>query len=928
MGNVSHTLDLGNGSLSDGNYLPPTCGGYDALVVSPVVNQLFVSCEGAAAVVVFNATSGSQVAYLDVGQDPLGMVFDSFNQEIYVADSGSNNVSVLSTANDTVFAAIPVGSSPAAIVYDNSSQLLYVSDTSSGNLSEISPQTNTIVGNVVLNSSSEPGAIAYDPSNQDVYVAQTGTNSLGIVSTRNGSLVSTLRLNGEPTAVTYDSENQDVYVTLSISTQNSNSVCVVSGLTQRVVDEVAVGFEPSAVVWDPVSGEVYVSNAGSDNVSVLNGTTQDVVGAIGVDLQPQAMAMESDSGYLFVADYYSSNVAVVNLTEMEVIGFLASDTGPVSIAVDNSTGNAYITNWYTGTLSEVDSESGSLLSSEFLWPSLQGLAVNDSSGDAYASCEACSAVLAVNSSGRPVHSIRVGAQPEGLAIDTSGGRVYSANWESNNVSVIDANTDAVTGTISLAGGSLGGGGPVGVAFDESSADLYVAVHGNLNFNPGNVSIINAATNEIVGAITDWGGPGPSDLLIDTAANALYVTDDYANVVWVFNLSTDNLISVVPVGQAPEGIALDPLNGYLYVSNSGSQNVSVVNATTDAVVGSITVGEMPTGIAFDYSSGDILVANYLSSTISIISGPMDRVATFTESGLPSGTSWWVNVTGQASQVSTGATIGMNLSEGTYPYTIATSNKEFEASSGTLVMNGTTAFVNVTFTEATFGVMSTETGLPAGATWYLNVTGQPSVPSIAQTAMIDLPNGTYAYGLATGDNQYQPIPATGGFTVEGTAVFEYFKFSPVVFGLNFTETPLPQGTNWSIELVGSASAIILESSLGSASPVTETRWSDGASTIQFYVSNGSYTYTASASGHPNISGQLSVRGEILAPVTVTFPSSSMSSVGLPTLDYLIIGVVVAAFVIVVVAILVRHRGRTPPAPLASSPQPGRGSPPTPP
>jgi hypothetical protein len=150
---------------------------------------------------------------------------------------------------------------------------------------------------------------------------------------------------------------------------------------------------------------------------------------------------------------------------------------------------------------------------------------------------------------------------------------------------------------------------------------------------------------------------------------------------------------------------------------------------------------------------------------------------------------------------------------------------------------------------------------------------------------------------------------------------------VYVLTFIETTLPQGTNWSVTLTGSASAVILVSPPSSGS-ATLTRWSDGASTIRFYLSNGAYSYSASAPGHSSGFGSLTVSGSAAAPVTVSFPSSSSSSSGLSSLGYLIVGVVMVAVAILVVTVPLRRREKAPHASAVSSSHPGHGTPPAPP
>ncbi|MCL5963929.1 MAG: hypothetical protein M1411_06225 [Candidatus Thermoplasmatota archaeon] len=311
-------------------------------------------------------------------------------------------------------------------------------------------------------------------------------------------------------------------------------------------------------------------------------------------------------------------------------------------------------------------------------------------------------------------------------------------------------------------------------------------------------------------------------------------------------------------------------------------------------------------------------------------------TFTESGLPSGTIWYVNITGGASYSSTTSTITFSEPNGTYSYSIATGNKEYAPSpaSGSFTVNGAVVSESITFNLFTYSVTFTESGLPTGTTWYVNITGQPSQSSTGTTITVQLPNGTYSYSIATGNKEYAPSPASGSFTVNGAVVSESITFNLFTYSVTFTESGLPTGTNWSVTLnstidnartkniifmvlngsynylVGYVAGYVSSPSHGtitvSGKNITETiTWAPGASytvtfnetglpdrtnwsvsvdgytkssvisTIQFMLQNGTYTFTVNTI--PNYiatpsTGSLNITG---APINKTIAWRSTSA-----------------------------------------------------
>ncbi|MGP6220415.1 hypothetical protein ACNF41_04025, partial [Cuniculiplasmataceae archaeon SKW1] len=128
-------------------------------------------------------------------------------------------------------------------------------------------------------------------------------------------------------------------------------------------------------------------------------------------------------------------------------------------------------------------------------------------------------------------------------------------------------------------------------------------------------------------------------------------------------------------------------------------------------------------------------------------------TFTETGLPSGTPWYVNITNHDSGPIIGTSDSLSLTNGTYIYTIGTTNKLYHANEGSFTVNGVTSnnTILVSFSLVTYTVTFIETGLPSGATWYVNITSHDSGPITGTSYSLSLINGTYTYTIGTSDHE---------------------------------------------------------------------------------------------------------------------------------------------------------------------------------
>ena len=74
---------------------------------------------------------------------------------------------------------------------------------------------------------------------------------------------------------------------------------------------------------------------------------------------------------------------------------------------------------------------------------------------------------------------------------------------------------------------------------------------------------------------------PYQVIYDRTRQNAYVTNTTKNEVDVYSLSSNQLLSPIPVGSAPEGVALTPDGSLLVVANSGDGTITIVNPDTPA-----------------------------------------------------------------------------------------------------------------------------------------------------------------------------------------------------------------------------------------------------------------------------------------------------------------------------------------------------------
>jgi parallel beta-helix repeat protein/putative cofactor-binding repeat protein len=187
----------------------------------------------------------------------------------------------------------------------------------------------------------------------------------------------------------------------------------------------------------------------------------------------------------------------------------------------------------------------------------------------------------------------------------------------------------------------------------------------------------------------------------------------------------------------------------------------------------------------------ITLNGASQVITLTFTPVKYNVTFTETGLPSGTSWSVTIGSQT--LSSSGTINFSLPNGTYNYTVGSvTGYHLNTATGSFQINAAGKTISVTFVQNKYTLLVTETGLPAGDSWTVNVSGSTST-STGNSIEIYLVSGTYNITV-TGPSSYNITLSTKSVTIDNAnaTVSAVFK--------NVTVTAKPSNTGALYEGLG--------------------------------------------------------------------------------------------------------------------------------
>jgi len=372
------------------------------------------------------------------------------------------------------------------------------------------------------------------------------------------------------------------------------------------------------------------------------------------------------------------------------------------------------------------------------------------------------------------------------------------------------------------------------------------------------------TGELYGPSTAVYGSSAGTTISFTGVNGSYTFD--VTPVYAYNADPMSASLTVDGGAAEASIVFSRAATYsLTITETGlpsgtswgvtlrlpNETTSIGTSTTSSLEFSEPNGsysfsvQSVAGFTADPSSGYPVISGAdVSATITFT--PVYAV-NFTESGLPSGTDWYVYFD-FAFRYSTTASIVFNATNGSDSFTAYTiGNYAPTPSEGTVVVDGANVSVPIVYASPlnpTYLVTFTESGLPGAALWSV-VLNDVTESSTSTSIQFTEANGTFDFSIAN-FHRFSPDPSEGALLVAGYPVDQPVVFSvpPTTYSVTFGESGLPDDTDWSVTFAGTPS-------------------SSSDSSIAFTVENGTYSFAASSTGYTALpaSGSLTVYGAAL-------------------------------------------------------------------
>lgn len=279
---------------------------------------------------------------------------------------------------------------------------------------------------------------------------------------------------------------------------------------------------------------------------------------------------------------------------------------------------------------------------------------------------------------------------------------------------------------------------------------------------------------------------------------------------------------------------------------------------------------PSGLS---AGNTVTVANDENNTTLNLNLNIPGTVVFSESGLTSGTSWYVATSDGQNVSGTSSTIDVSLPYSspytTYSYTIGGATGYYPSpESGSISVNDITMQQNVSFSPVGT-VTFTESGLSTGTSWSVtlsNVGTKSSTSSSIVFQNVYYGSYTFTYNSVSG---YTLINPSGSFTLGSNSLSESNTYYPVGT-ITFYESGLPSGVSWSVYLNGVTKTV----SAGSSIVFSNEMYAD----YEFIVTPPSDYSASPQQGYVNLnsaSASQSISFSKIPGYPVTFKESGLPS-----------------------------------------------------
>lgn len=329
----------------------------------------------------------------------------------------------------TFLAAVPpaTGSAHAATAAaTGGAYQIYVSNERSGDVTVIDGADFKVIATIPVGK--RPRGIHSSPDGKTVYVALSGTPIQAPPK---------LDAHGNPILHNASDDDDDDDVK---SDKAADGIGFIDVAQRKFLRKISAGSDPEEFALSADGKQLYVSNEDVATASVFNIVGGRVAHIVPVAREPEGAGTSPDGKTFYITCETGGDVFAIDARSYKVLGHMTVNPRPRSIDFLPDGSRAFVPSESTAELNVIDAVNYKVLKTIKLPEHTRPMEVRLAPGGKtiYVSGGRSGTVVAVDAnSDAVVGTIKVGTRPWGLTISPDGKYLFTANGPSNDISVVD-----------------------------------------------------------------------------------------------------------------------------------------------------------------------------------------------------------------------------------------------------------------------------------------------------------------------------------------------------------------------------------------------------------------------------------------------------------------------------------------------------------
>lgn len=303
-----------------------------------------------------------------------------------------------------------------------------------------------------------------------------------------------------------------------------------------------------------------VLNKSDATASLINPATGETITTLPVGRGPHELAISPDGKTAYVANFGrfgvyppgdtmhtkpGNTITVLDLAARRVKAThdYGTHTGQHGAAVSKDGSRVWLTSETPNALLEIDASNGKLLN---VWPTNQQrthlVVPSPDEKRFYVTNTVSGSLTIIDRATGLAKSIPIGAGAEGISVSPDGKEVWVAWRNDSKISIVSTANDAVVETI-----SAGGEGPQRVQFTPDGSQVWSS-----NVRSNTLTVFDAKTRKLVGTVPV--GAGPAGIVFSPDGKRGYFALSGAHQVAVIDVAARKVERTITTGREPDGIA--------------------------------------------------------------------------------------------------------------------------------------------------------------------------------------------------------------------------------------------------------------------------------------------------------------------------------------------------------------------------------------